>query len=132
MNRKALEQKSHIKYLGVQMDEHLSWKPQINSVSKKISRGVGILAKLKGHMDQKLLLTIYYCLVFSHLSYGIQAWGSACQTHLSTLKVIQNKAVRIICGKQYFQIYGQTPILIWYINTPPPRAHSLYVKTFLM
>ena len=44
MNRKALEQKSHIKYLGVQMDEHLSWKPQINSVSKKISRGVGILA----------------------------------------------------------------------------------------
>ena len=47
MNKKALQQKDHIKYLGVLMDEHLSWKNQINSVSKKISRGVGILSKLK-------------------------------------------------------------------------------------
>ena len=71
MNRKALEQKCYVKYLGVLMDEHLLWKPQISSVSTKISRGAGILAKLKGHMNRKLLLNIYYCLVFSHLSYGL-------------------------------------------------------------
>ena len=33
MNRKALEQKDHVKYLGVLMDEHLLWKYQIISVS---------------------------------------------------------------------------------------------------
>ena len=33
MNRKALEQKCYVKYLGVLMDEHLLWKPQISSVS---------------------------------------------------------------------------------------------------
>ncbi len=119
MNRKALEQKDHVKYLGVLMDEHLLWKPQISSISKKISRGVGILAKLRGHMDQKLLLCIYYCLVFSHLSYGVQAWGSACDSYLKELIVIQNKAVRILSGKQYFQIYGQTP-------GPLPSSSPLY------
>ena len=119
MNRKALAQKDHIKYLGVLMDEHLLWRYQIISVSKKISRGTGILAKLRGHMEQKLLLNIYYCVVFSHLSYGIQAWGSACSTYLDVLRVIQNKAVRILSGKQYFQIYGQPA-------GPLPSSSPLY------
>ena len=73
MNRKALEQKDHVKYLGVLMDEHLLWKYQIINVSKKISRGTGILAKLRGHMDKNLLLNIYYYLGYPHLSYGVQA-----------------------------------------------------------
>ena len=47
MNRKAIAQKCHIKYLGILMDEHLKWAPQISAVSRKISRGIGILAKLK-------------------------------------------------------------------------------------
>ena len=75
MNRKAIDQKDHVKYLGVLMDQHLSWKYQIANVSKKISRGTGILAKLKGNMNRDLLVNIYYCLVFSYLSYGVEAWG---------------------------------------------------------
>ena len=51
MNRKALAQKEHIKYLGILMDEHLKWTPQISAVSKKISRGIGILAKLKNFLN---------------------------------------------------------------------------------
>ena len=119
MNRKAIAQKDHVKYLGVLMDQHLSWKYQITNVSKKISRGVGILAKLRGSMEQKLLIDIYYCLVFSHLSYGVEAWGSACETALSGLGVLQNKAVRILTGRQYFQIYGEPP-------GPLPSASPLY------
>ena len=119
MNRKALEQKDFVKYLGVLMDQHLAWKQQISSVSKKISRGAGILARLRGHMDLKLLLDIYYCLIYSHLSYGVQVWGSACDTYLSGLRVLQNKAIRILSGKQYFQIYGETP-------GPLPSSTPLY------
>ena len=82
LNRKAIEQKDHVKYLGVLMDEHLNWKKQIANVTKKISRGIGILAKLRSYLDPKLLRNIYYCIVFSHLSYGVEAWGSACSTDL--------------------------------------------------
>ena len=119
MNRKAIAQKDHVKYLGVLVDQHLSWKYQISNVSKKISRGIGILGKLRGSMDRGLLINIYYCLVFSHLSYGVEAWGSACETNLSCLDVLQNKAVRILTGRQYFQIYGETP-------GPLPSASPLY------
>ena len=37
LNRKAIDQKDHVKYLGVLMDQHLTWKYQISNVSKKIS-----------------------------------------------------------------------------------------------
>ena len=107
LNRKALEQKDHVKYLGIYMDQHLNWKYQISHVSKKVSRGVGILSKLRHFLNSKLLCNIYYCLVYSYLSYGVHAWGSACPSATENLLILQKKAVRIITGNQYFQVYGE-------------------------
>lgn len=64
----------------------------------KKSRGIGLLAKLKGYVDRPLLLNINYCLIYSHRSYGVQAWGSACDTYLQVLRVFQNKEARILSG----------------------------------
>ena len=91
----------------------------ISNISKKISRGVGILTKLRYFMDTDLLKTIYYCLVYSHLTYGIHAWGSACMTETVKLSVLLKKAVRIMTGNQYFQIYGEPA-------GPLPSAEPLY------
>ena len=55
-----------------------------------------------------LLKTIYYCVVYSHLSYGVEAWGSACKTDLEKILILQKKAVRILSGNRYFQIYGES------------------------
>ena len=121
MNRKALQQKDHVKYLGVLLDQHLKWKYQINNVALKISRGIGILAKLKPYLKINLLKNVYYSLVYSHLSYGVLAWGSADKTLRNKLVVLQNKAIRILSKVQYFQIYGQDP-------GPLPSSEPLYKK----
>ena len=121
MNNKALEQKDHVKYLGVLLDQHLSWRYQIKSVALKVSRGLGIIAKLKPFLKDQLIRTIYFSVVYSHLYYGIQAWGSADPTARNKLDILQNKAVRILSGKQYFQIYGQEP-------GPLPSSEPLYKK----
>ena len=71
MNRKAIEQKDHVKYLGILLDQHLNWKHQIINVSKKISHGVGILAKLRGQMNRNLRMNIYYCLVYLKEEVGL-------------------------------------------------------------
>ena len=89
------------------MDEHLNWKKQISNVTKKISRGIGILAKLRCYLDPKLLRNIYFSIVYSHLSYGIEAWGSACTSDLEKILILQKKAVRILTGNRYFQIQHQ-------------------------
>ena len=80
INKKAIEQKNYVKYLGILIDEHLNWKEHICIVTKKISRSVGIICKLRLCLNTSLLRTIYYSLVYSHLNYGIHVWGSACDT----------------------------------------------------
>ena len=119
MNKKALAQKDHVKYLGVFIDQHLKWNYHISNISKKISRGVGILTRLRHFMNTDLLKTIYYCLVYSHVSYGIHAWGSACITETEKINVLLKKAVRIMTGNQYFQIYGEPA-------GPLPSAEPLF------
>ena len=70
-------------------------------------------------MDTDVLKTIYYCLVYSHVSYGIHAWGSACKTECEKINVLLKKAVRIMTGNQYFQIYGEPA-------GPLPSAEPLF------
>ena len=98
LNRKAIEQKDHVKYLGVLVDQHLTWKHQVSGVASKISRCVGILAKLRNSVNFDILVNIYYCLVYSHLFYGVQAWGSACRTETEKLLhvyfFIRNRFIR--------------------------------------
>ena len=57
-NRKALIQKDQVKYLGVLMDQHLTWNYQISHVSKTISRSVGIISKLRHFLGR------IYCVMF--------------------------------------------------------------------
>ena len=101
------------------MDEHLNWKKQIANVTKKISRGIGILAKLRWYVDLKLLKSIYCSIVSSHLSYGVEAWGSACPSDLEKILILQKKAVRILTGNNYFRIYGENSAVL-------PRSEPLF------
>ena len=43
----SLERKHYVKYLGVLIDSHLSWRYHIEYISSKISKGVGIIARLR-------------------------------------------------------------------------------------
>ena len=72
-------------------------------------------------MKDNLIRTIYFSVVNSHLYYGIQAWGSADPSVRNKLEILQNKAVRILSGVQYFQVYGQEP-------GPLPSSEPLYKK----
>ena len=42
-----LEGKNYVKYLGVLIDSNLSWRYHIDHISSKISKGVGIIARLR-------------------------------------------------------------------------------------
>ena len=96
LDKKSISEKSHIKYLGVLVDQHLNWKYQISNVSKKISRSIGIMYRLRNFVDLQILKNLYYCLIYSHLIYGIEVWGSACQTTMTPIISLQKRAVRMM------------------------------------
>jgi hypothetical protein len=73
----SLKQSEFVKYLGIYIDQNLTWKSHINYISKKISKSVGIISKLR-HVDLPTLKQVYYSLVYPYLQYGISVWGNTC------------------------------------------------------
>ena len=84
-------------FLGVILDEHLSWKPHILSVSRKISKSIGIIHKSSFCLPKTSLHCLYYSLVYPYLIYCVSVWGSTYQSNLSRVFILQKKIIRIIC-----------------------------------
>ena len=91
-----LKHKDNVKYLGVIIDQHLSWKHHINYIALKISRNIGIISRLRHFVPFKTLLSIYNSLIFPYISYGLIAWGQASKSHLEKILILQKRAVRLI------------------------------------
>ena len=85
------------KYLGITIDDQLSFKKHIALLENKIARSVGVIAKLSYYLPSVSLVNLYYnSLVHSHLLYASPVWASTYSTYLTKLKRQQNKALRII------------------------------------
>ena len=81
----SLERKTYVKYLGVLLDDNLSWKAHIDYISTQISKGIGIIARLRHLVPFSTLLNIYRSLIEPYISYGFVAWGQAVNTHLNKI-----------------------------------------------
>ena len=92
----ALENKDCVKFLGDLIDKHLTWKQHVDYIASKISKIVGLIARLWHHVPLNTLLQIYRSLVFPLMYYGIAAWGLAAQCDLRKILVLQKRALRLI------------------------------------
>ena len=89
-----LFESTKIKYLGLILDNKLNWKFHIAELSKKLSRGIGLLYKIRKMCPTSVLKSLYYSLFNSHLSYGLVVWGNAKRTHIDKLKSLQKRALK--------------------------------------
>ena len=91
-----MKRKSCVSYLGVLIDSTLSWKNQIEYVSKKIRRSIGILCKLRYFVTRDILINLYYALIYPFLIYGLISWGNTYESNFKPIYILQKKALRII------------------------------------
>jgi hypothetical protein len=96
-----LERVNRTKFLGVIIDENLTWKNHIDGITKTISRNIGIINKLKYFVPERILFTLYCSLVLPYINYGILIWGKACKTYLEKIHKLQKWAVRTISNSHY-------------------------------
>jgi hypothetical protein len=101
IDNQYLQQVTSSKFLGVTVDEHLTWKTHINNIKIKVSRAAGILTKLKHILPKRTLITIYNSLVLSHLTYCNIVWGNTYNSRLKPLMTLQNKAIKAISFANY-------------------------------
>ena len=115
MGGNIIEQTESYKYLGVMIDEKLSWKPQIENMCSKLASVCGILSKVRYVLDRNSLMLLYNSLIESRLRYGILSWSTASNKLIDRLKVLQNRALRYIdfspIGTTILPIYAQFKVL---------------------
>ena len=68
---------SDVKYLGVQVDQELKWANHLTTVTKKISKGIGMLRCAKQYLPQGPIETMYKSLVEPYFRYCCPVWGNA-------------------------------------------------------
>ena len=74
----------------------MTWREHIQFVTKKLSKAIGVLYRLRPYVNSDILRNVYYAIIYSHLNYGISSWGSALPTDLEPLQVKQNHSIRIV------------------------------------
>ena len=91
-----LERKDRVKYLGVHLDDTVSFKHHISYVASRISRSNGIITKLRHFLTLSQLRQLYYSIIYPYISYAILAWGSAYKSHIKKIQTKQNHAIKLI------------------------------------
>ena len=64
-----------VTFLGVILDENLSWKPHISHIAGKISKSVGIFVRSSPCLTKLALKMLCYLLVYPYFHYCIIVWG---------------------------------------------------------
>ena len=91
-----LEKVSSAKFLGIYIDDRLTFSSHIQNVSNKIAKCSGIINKLSMFMPHEVIKRLYSSLVVPHLIYGIEVWGKGNVTDINYLSRIQDRCVKLV------------------------------------
>jgi len=105
LNGTIIPQSTTVKYLGLNLDRRLTWKPHIQNKRKQLGlllkRMYWIIGrKSKLSLTNKLL--IYKTILKPTWTYGIPLWGTAAQSHIDILQRLQNKILRMATNAPWY------------------------------
>jgi ribonucleases P/MRP protein subunit RPP40 len=95
-----VERVSEFKYLGIWIDQKLSWNKHVNEICSKISPFIGLISRIRYFTSKKNLMDIYYSFIHSRLTYCLPVWCSTNKNNLQKLQVKQNKVLKFINFKK--------------------------------
>ena len=96
MNDTSLQNVNAVKYLGITLDQNLTWESHINELCKKVAPKIELLRRLKYKLPIDQLKTVYQSIVQPHFDYAITVWGYAANVHVQKIQRLQNRAARIL------------------------------------
>ena len=89
-----------VKFLGVMIDNELTWEHHIEYLKDKLNASIAIIKRIMKFTPKSEYHKLYDSLFKSHLSYCISSWGGVPTYRLSSLFSIQKRCVRLLFGKK--------------------------------
>ena len=91
-----LEQVKSTTFLGVIINDNLTWEGHKQLVYNKICKTMGILYKCKKFMTEDECIKMYKTFIEPYFFYGIEVWGHTIKSANDMLVKLQSKIIRII------------------------------------
>ena len=96
INNVQISRVHEAKFLGVILDEKLTWASHIKALKVKMARYVGIMYRIRTHLPLSVRVQIYHSFVQSHLNFCSLVWGFAAKAHINSLFAQQKKGMRAV------------------------------------
>ena len=97
VNSTAIDRSDPFKYLGVVINQTMSWSEHIDTISTKINQRIGMIKRIRHLLPLHAKLTLYNCLIIPLFDYGDTVWGDKNNdTLMGQLQVLQNKAAKVL------------------------------------
>ena len=84
------------KYLGLYIDEHLTWDHHITHLCNSLTKFFGIFKKIQNSSTKELSRQLYYAFIHSRINYGIQVYGSCALRLRSKIQILSNKLLKYL------------------------------------
>ena len=98
INGHTIKEVDQMKFLGITIDNNLTWLPHVENLHKKLKSATGILRRIRHNIPKENYKSLYFSLFESHMNYGITLFGGIGKTHLEKLFRVQKHCVRILFG----------------------------------
>ena len=106
IDEKTIAQVNETVFLGVILDDNLTWKSHISSVAVKVSKSIGIIFRSSFYLSTPSLRMLYNAMILPYLNYCNLVWGSTYKTNLQRIVVLQKRVIRIV-NKSYYNAHSE-------------------------
>ena len=96
VNQTTIKRVLSFRYLGIILDELLSFRKHSDYLRLKLAHHLGFLHRLKQVFPFSILKILHYSLIESYLNYCPTIYLNTFMVHLRPLQIVQNKAIRIL------------------------------------
>ena len=89
------------KFLGMYIDERLTFGDHTNKICLKMSRSVGVMRRLKAFIPRDILKKLFYSFIYSKFTYGIICYGSAYQNQVQRVKKVIDRSLKLVFNTRF-------------------------------
>ena len=101
IENKTLLNVTKMKFLGVWLDNRLTWTDHLITLFTKIKQNANLLRHGRSFLNIHANKCLYYTQIYSHLTYGFLLWGNMISTtNLGKLQKLQNKCFKYITKEE--------------------------------
>jgi len=101
INNVLLQGTTCVKYLGVLIDSRLDWSFHVLLIKRKLLYAYNMFFKIRKIVPIDILRLLYFSFVHCHLQYCVISWGTANNSVLQPLSLLQNNILRIMTFSKY-------------------------------